>query len=82
MTLLWLKTPVLLNSRYRSSEVSAAYLVQNINKKYIYIYILEFLSIRDPVKILGAHLSYNAVKNNDDNFFSKIRKMKTKLNLW
>ena len=79
MTLLWLKTPVLLNSRYRSSEVSAAYLVQNINKKYIYI--LEFLSIRDPVKILGAHLSYNAVKNNDDNF-SKIRKMKTKLNLW
>ena len=80
MTLLWLKTPVLLNSRYRSSEVSAAYLVQNIIKKYIYI--LEFLSIRDPVKILGAHLSYNAVKNNDDNFFSKIRKMKTKLNLW
>ena len=27
-------------------------------------------------------LSYNAVKNNDANFFSKIRKMKTKLNLW
>ena len=40
--------------------------------------ILEFHSI----KILGAHLSYNAVKNNDANFFSKIRKMKTKLNLW
>ena len=76
MTLLWLKTPVLLNSRYRSSEVSAAYLVQNIKK------ILEFLSIRDPAKIPGAHLSYNAVKNNDDNFFSKIRKMKTKLNIW
>ena len=76
MTLLWLKTPVLLNSRYRSSEVSAAYLVQNIKK------ILEFLSIRDPSKILGAHLSYNAVKNNDDNFFSKIRQMKTKLNIW
>ena len=40
--------------------------------------ILEFHSI----KILGAYLSYNAVKNNDANFFSKIRKMKTKLNLW
>ena len=40
--------------------------------------ILEFHSI----KILGAHLPYNAVKNNDANFFSKIRKMKTKLNLW
>ena len=39
---------------------------------------MEFHSI----KILGAHLSYNAVKNNDANFFSKIRKMKTKLNLW
>ena len=34
------------------------------------------------IKILGAHLPYNAVKNNDANFFSKIRKMKTKLNLW
>ena len=34
------------------------------------------------IKILGAHLSYNAIKNNDANFFSKIRKMKTKLNLW
>ena len=27
-------------------------------------------------------MSYNADKNNDANFFSKIRKMKTKLNLW
>ena len=27
-------------------------------------------------------MSYNADKNNDDNFYSKIRKMKTKLNLW
>ena len=57
---------------------------QTIKKKkkyiyiYIYIYILEFHSI----KILGVHLSYNADKNNDANFFSKIRKMKTKLNLW
>ena len=44
--------------------------------------LLEFLGIKDPIKIRGAHLSYNADKNNDDNFFSKIRKMKTKLNLW
>ena len=44
--------------------------------------LLEFLGIKDPIKIPGAHLSYNADKNNDDNFFSKIRKMKTKLNLW
>ena len=34
------------------------------------------------IKILGAHLSYNSDKNNDGNFFSKIRKMKTKVNLW
>ena len=40
--------------------------------------ILEFHSIKDPIKILGAHLSYNADKNNDANFFSKIRKMKNK----
>ena len=43
---------------------------------------MEFHSIKDPIKILGAHLSYNADKNNDANFFSKIRKMKTKLNFW
>jgi len=41
-----------------------------------------FHSKKDPIKILGAHLSYNADKSNDANFFSKIRKMKTKLNLW
>ena len=44
--------------------------------------ILEFHSIKDPIKILRAHFSYNADKNNDANFFSKIRKMKTKVNLW
>ena len=43
---------------------------------------MEFHSIKDFIKILGANLSYNADKNNDANFFSKIRKMKTKLNLW
>ena len=40
--------------------------------------ILEFHSIQDPIKILGANLSYNTAKNNDANFFSKIRKMKNK----
>lgn len=33
------------------------------------------------LKILGTHLSFHANKNNDANFFSKIRRMKTKLNL-
>ena len=40
--------------------------------------ILDLHSIKDPIKIHGAHLSYNADKNNDANFFSKIRKMKNK----
>ena len=44
--------------------------------------ILEFGSTKVPIKILGAHLSYNVDKNNYANFFVKIRKMKTKLNLW
>ena len=44
--------------------------------------ILAFHRIKETIKILGVHLSYNADKNNDANFFSKIRKMKTKLNLW
>ena len=43
---------------------------------------MEFHSIKDPIKILGVHLSNNADKNNDANFFGKIRKMKTTLNLW
>ena len=43
---------------------------------------MAFHSIKETIKILGVHLSYNADKNNDANFFSKIRKMKTKLNLW
>ena len=43
---------------------------------------MEFHSIKDPIKILGVHLSYNGDKNNDANFFGKIRKMKTTLNLW
>ena len=44
--------------------------------------ILNFSCTKDPVKSLGAYLSYNEDKNNEENFFYKIRKMKTKLNLW
>ena len=43
--------------------------------------IMEFSIIKDPIKIPGAQL-YNANRNNNVNFFRKIRKMKTKLNLW
>lgn len=44
--------------------------------------ILEFKSTREPIKILGTFISYNQDKNIEENFLSKIRKMKTKLNLW
>jgi len=44
--------------------------------------ILEFRSTKVPIKILEAHLSDDVDKNNDANFLVKIRKMKTKLNLW
>ena len=43
--------------------------------------ILEFKSIKDPIKVLDAFLSYNQNKNVEENFSNKIRKMKTKLNL-
>ena len=44
--------------------------------------ILEFKSTKDPIKVLGAFLSYNPDKNFELNFFSRFRRMKTKLNLW
>ena len=44
--------------------------------------ILEFKSTKNPIKVLGAFLSYNQNKNIENNFLSRIRKMKTKLNLW
>ena len=44
--------------------------------------ILDFRTTKDPIKVLGAFLSYNQGKNIEANFFDKIRKMKTKLNLW
>ena len=36
--------------------------------------ILEFRSTKVPIKILGAYFSYNVDKNNDTNFFAKVRK--------
>ena len=44
--------------------------------------ILEFKSTREPIKVLGICLSYNQDKNIEENFLSRIRKMKTKLKLW
>ena len=35
--------------------------------------ILEFRPTKDPIKILGTHLSYNVDRNNDANFFIKIQ---------
>ena len=44
--------------------------------------ILEFKSTKNPIKVLGTFLSYNQNKNIEENFLSRIRKMKIKLNLW
>ena len=44
--------------------------------------IMGFKCITEPNKALGAFLSYDGDKNNEENFFSKIRKMKMKLNIW
>ena len=44
--------------------------------------IMDFKCTTQPIKALGAFLSYDEDKNNEENFFSKIRKMKTKLNIW
>ena len=44
--------------------------------------ILEFKSTKNPIKVLGTILSYNQNKNIEEIFLSRIRKMKTKLNLW
>ena len=44
--------------------------------------LLEFKSTREPVKVLGIFLSYNQDKNIEEYFLSRIKKMKTKLNLW
>ena len=44
--------------------------------------IMGFKSITEPIKALGAFLSYDGDKNNEENFFSKVRKIKAKLNIW
>ena len=44
--------------------------------------LLSFKCITEPIKALGAFLSYDGDKNNEVYFFSKIRKMKMKLNIW
>ena len=43
---------------------------------------LEFKCPKEPIKFLGTFLSHDAVSNNKNNFFIKIRKMETKLNIW
>ena len=43
---------------------------------------LKFKSTREPVKVLGIFLGYNQDKIIEENFLSRIRKMKTRLNLW
>ena len=35
-----------------------------------------------PTKTLGIYISYNRNENNDHNFFIKIRKMESKLNVY
>ena len=35
----------------------------------------------EPTKTLGIYISYNRNKNNDQNFFIKMQKMETKLNV-
>ena len=49
--------------------------------KYNTCKILEFKITKEPIKVLGAFLSYNQDKNIEENFLSKISKMKMKLNL-
>ena len=43
---------------------------------------LEFECPKEPIKFLSTFLSHDAVSNNKNNFFIKIRKMETKLNIW
>ena len=43
---------------------------------------LGFQPYQEPIKSLGVNLSYNQDRNNNLNFFVKIHKMDTKLNMW
>ena len=44
--------------------------------------VLYFKTTKEPIKVLGVHLSYNTYKCTEENVHAKIKKMKTKLNLW
>ena len=44
--------------------------------------VLDFRTTEEPIKVLGVYLSYNTYKCTEENFHAKIKKMKTKLNLW
>ena len=46
------------------------------------IKVLDFKTTKEPIKVLGVNLSYNTNKCIEENFYAKIKKMKTKLNLW
>ena len=43
---------------------------------------LEFKCPKDPIRFLGTYLSHDAVGNDKNNFYIKLRKMETKLNIW
>jgi len=43
---------------------------------------LGFQPYQEPIKSLGVNLSYKQDRNNNLNFFVKIHKMDTKLNMW
>lgn len=43
---------------------------------------LKFQCPKDPIKFLGTYLSHDAAANTTNNFYIKIRKMETKLNIW
>lgn len=44
--------------------------------------IFNFKATKEPIKMFGVHLSNNTNKCIEANFYTKINKMKTKLNLW
>ena len=50
--------------------------------KHSNLNILEFKSTKNPIRVLGTFLSCNQNKNIEENFLSRIQKMKTKLHLW
>ena len=43
---------------------------------------LKFQCPKEPIKFLGTYLSHDTAANNSNNFYIKIRKMETKLNIW